>query len=233
MLRITPIVFLVLLIHFDLDAQKQFTPATNIGLNVSGSVNRVSFTPVINQKLLSSVSYGLVFRHESEPHIATQFEINYAVKGWIEDRDSIGTYTRELEVIEFPLMAVFVAGSKKLRLAVTVGPYISYLLDEKEEISVALPDNYRGYYSILGNNIPIVDNPNYQDYYLKPLERKWEFGFTGGVAVELHTKLGAFGIRGTYSNSMTNVFSLNSEDYYYSTSRLQTIRVGITYMVSL
>ena len=233
MLRITTVVFLFVLIHFDLDAQKEFTSSTYLGAHGSGGVNRVSFTPVIDQKLLSVTSFGVMFRHESEPHIAAQFEINYSGAGWIEDRDSLGTYKRKLDVIEFPIMAAFIAGSKKLRLAFTIGPYVSYLLQEQEEINVAAPEDYKGFYGIMGSSIPVVDNPNYRDYYLKPLENNWEFGFIIGMAVEFHTKLGAFGIRGSYSNSLTNLFPLNSDDYYYSSSRTQSIRVGITYMAKL
>ena len=87
MLRITAVIFFVLLMHSELDAQNKFQPSTYIGIQGSGSVNGVSFTPAIDQNPFPDVSYGLVIRHESEPHLATQLEINYAGRGWIEDRE--------------------------------------------------------------------------------------------------------------------------------------------------
>ena len=89
---------------------------------------------------------------------------------------SVGTYKRKLETIDIPMMAVFIAGSKAVRYAFTLGPYVSYLRHEKETINIA-------------------DTLDYRPYYLKPLENNWEFGFTGGLAVEYHTKLGVFGLR--------------------------------------
>jgi hypothetical protein len=207
-------VFLLLMITLNLDAQQKFVRSTLIGADASASFCRVSFDPAIAQNLLSNTSFGLVFRHVSEPHIGTQIELNYAGKGWIEDRDSIGTYKRNLQVFDMPVTAVFIAGSKKLRFAFTIGPYVSYRLHEKETIH-------------------IPDSRYYREYYLKALESNWEFGFTLGISTELYTAFGVFGARVAYCHSLTNLFPLSSDNYYYSASRGQSLNAGIVYFIEL
>jgi hypothetical protein len=206
--------FVFLIVTLNITAQVEFNPSTYLGISVGANLSRVGFKPIISQDLLTSNSFGIVIRHISEPHIGLQFEINYAGKGWIENRDSIGTYTRKLQVIELPVLAVFVAGTKVLRLVVSLGPYGSYLKSEKETISVSDSGYYRPYY-----NVPLIS--------------KWEFGLMVGVGIEVHTKIGAFGIRASYSNSLTNLFPLNVDEYYCRDSRNQVLNVGATYLIKL
>jgi hypothetical protein len=210
------ILIMVLLLRFMLtiEAKDIFEPITYLGIHAGTNLSRVSFKPVVKQDLLTSTSFGLILRHVSEPHIGLQLEANYAGKGWIEKLDSIGSYKRKLETLDFPMMAVFIAGNKTVRFAFTLGPYVSYLRHEKETI-----------------NIP--NTLDYRAYYKKPLVNNWEFGFIAGLGIELHTKLGAFGIRASYSHSLTNLFPLNISDYYFSGSRNQVINAGISYFIKL
>jgi hypothetical protein len=214
MLKRILILVLLLPLKQSLVAQDPFEPNTYIGLHAGINLSRVSFTPSVKQKLLTSQSFGIILRHISEPHIGLQLEVNYAGKGWLEKLDSIGTYKRNLETIDIPIMAVFIAGSKTVRFAFTLGPYLSYLRHEKETINIA-------------------DTVDYRAYYLKPLVNKWEFGFTGGFSLEFHTKLGAFGIRASYNHSLTNLFPLNVKDFYFGGSRNQVINAGISYFIKL
>jgi hypothetical protein len=218
------ILILMILLSFVslLDAKENFKSATYLGISAGINTCRISFTPDVKQNLLTSVEAGFVFRYISEPHLGLQAEINYAGKGWIEDRDSIGTYKRNLEVIRLPLTMAFVTGSKMVRFAFLLGPYLSYLKSESETYDIA------GFY--------LITNPvttKYLPYYGKQLKSNWEFGFTGGLGVELHTKIGVFGIRATYNHSLTNLFPLNASEFYYETSRSQVLHAGITYFIKL
>jgi len=210
---IVSVLFFVL-ITLNLGAQQKFSPSTYIGINAGVSFCSVNFDPSIEQGLLSAPSFGILFRYVSEKHIGTQLELNYAGRGWIEKRDSIGTYTRDVKVLDIPLTAAFIAGSKKTRFAFILGPFISYRLGEKETIM-------------------IPDSRYYRDYYLKNLESNWEFGFTGGISAEWHTAIGAFGARAVYSYNLTNIFPLNSNHFYYGASRGQAIHAGLTYFFEL
>jgi hypothetical protein len=208
------IIYACWLFNLNLYAQDQFSPSTYIGIGAGACISRVSFTPVIKQDLVSSSSISFFFRHISEPNIGLQVELNYHARGWIENLDSIGKYKRKMQVLDLPVLAAFVAGKKIVRFAFTIGPYLSYMLHEKETIS-------------------IIDTIYFRKYYLKPLDNKWEFGFLAGLALELHTKVGAFGIKVQYANGLSNLFPLNSKEFYFNGSRCQVIHAGLTYFINI
>jgi hypothetical protein len=231
-----------------LNAQESFEPSTHIGIHGGVNLSTVSLKPEIKQGFITSREFGIVFRQISEPHIGLQVEVNLAGKGWKEIIDSVGTYTRRLETVDIPVMAVFVAGSRRLRFAFTIGPYVSYLRKEKEIINIPEKPFYNSLtgHKFLYNSrvsgstekpfseaIEIVETPFSRDHYLQPLVRNWEFGFTGGAAVEVHTKIGGFAVRASYSHALTNLFPLNIDKYYFSGSRNQKIHVGFMYLVNL
>ena len=206
---------LVLIIAFSsVEAQDQFKSSTYLGISGGGNLCRVSFTPSVDQNPLATPSVGLVFRHVSEPHIGLQVEATYLGRGWIENLDTLGTYKRSIQSIHLPLYAVFIAGSKTVRFTFTLGPYLSRVIKEEETIAV-------------------TDSRYLKDYYGKSLSDKWEFGFTGGIGVELHTRAGAFGLRALYNHSLTNIFPLNEDEFYYNTSRSQVLHVGLTYFIKI
>jgi hypothetical protein len=224
------IVFSFLVLSLSLRAQQDFRSSTHIGFNAGVNFNRVLFSPFVRQDLLTANSFGFVFRHVSEPHIGLQVEVNYSGRGWIENRDSIGTYQRSLQVLDIPVMAVFIAGSKTLRFAFTIGPYLSRRLQEKETMSIKDSENFRLY--SLQKPGYIMHNPYYKPYYFKEIENKWEFGFTGGIGIEIYTKFGTPGIRASYSHGLTNIYPLNADKFYYEASRSQVIHAGITYFIN-
>jgi hypothetical protein len=196
------------------EAQDSFKPSTHVGFHGGINLSAVSFFPKVEQELLTSRALGIVFRHISEPHIGLQIEANLSGKGWKEIIDSVGSYTRRLETVDVPIMAVFIAGSKLVQFAFTIGPYVSYLRHEKETINIA-------------------DTAYFLDYYHIPLQNDWEFGFTGGIGIEFHTKIGAFGLKASYNHSLTNIFPLNTDVHYFYGSRNQVINAGLFYLIKL
>jgi len=196
-----------------LNAQEVFKPSTHLGIHSGFNFSAVSFNPSLKQDLLRSNAFGIVLRHVSEPNIGLQLEINFAGKGWKEVIDSVGTYTRRLETLDIPILAAFIAGKRTVRFAFTIGPYVSYLRHEKETINIEDPDKYRRHYN-------------------KLLVNSWEFGFTGGVAFEFHTKLGTFALRASYNHGLTNIFPLDVDEFYFSGSRQQVIHGGLMYFVT-
>lgn len=201
---------IMLLISLLVNAQKSFEPSTFVGFHGGVNLSSVNFKPSRTQKLLMSNQAGFIFRHVSEKSIGFQLEVNYAGKGWKEDTDTTGTYTRKLTTLDVPVNAVFIAGSRLFQVAFNLGPYGSYLLNEKEIIH--------------------KDAEDMESYYGVELESKWEFGFNVGAAIEFHTGVGVFALRGGYSHALTNLFPLNVDDYYFSASRNQVINVGLVYM---
>lgn len=225
---------LSVLCFLNLAAQKQFTPSTYLGITASGAFSHVGFTPSVNQNMVAASSFGLLFRHVSELHVGTQIELNYSGRGWTENRDSLGKYTRNVTVLEIPVTAVFIFGGKKLRFAFNLGPDVTYLLHEDEKISIVdaeyNPDIYR---FIHGGEVYPNGNPLYLGYYGKPLTQTWSFGFNGGASVEWYSKIGVFSIRASYSYMLTDYFPLNGDVFYYENSKSQTLNLGVSYMVKL
>jgi len=214
MLRKPLIVFLILLNTLSLAAQQPFKTSTYVGFHVDKTLNYVYFKPTVNQDILQDKAIGLILRHISEPHIGIQLEVNYGGRGWIENRDSAGTYRRDLTYLDIPVTAIFVAGSKHLRMAFNLGPDVSFLRGEKETVSIA-------------------DTAYSYDYYGKPIGYNWNFGLIAGLSFEWHTRFGAFGIHGTYYFFLPNLFSLRDEVFYYETSKPQSIDVGISYIIKI
>lgn len=196
-----------------LSAQKTFEPTTHVGVHGGVDFSTMSFRPQLNEEFLPGKEFGIFFRHVSEPHIGIQFEINVVDKGWKEVIDSVGTYTRRVNTINIPVMAAFIAGSRSLRFAFTLGPYIDYRYKDSEEID-------------------IPDVKQYRSHYLIPFADKFEFGFAGGLAIEIYTKIGGFALKASYSHALTNLYPLNKGTYYFSASRMMVIYGGVGYFVS-
>lgn len=212
--------FLVLLLLSftlnNLNAQDKFKSSSYIGIHGGINLSSVNFVlPEVNdQVLLTSRNLGIIFRHISEPNIGFQAEVNLAGKGWEEKNDSVGTYIRRLETIDLPVTAAFVFGKKTFRFSFALGPYVSYLRDEKEFIKITDPVYIKEYFNV-------------------PVENDWEFGFTGILGFEFHTKLGALGARGSYSHALTTLFTPKGEKVYFHGSRNQVINIGLFYMIQL
>lgn len=202
------------LVPLSLAAQKPEISETYVGFQGSAGFSRVVFDPRVTQDLKPATSFGLVIRHVSEPHVGMQLEVNYTEKGWIESRDSLGTYTRSRAVADIPVTASFIAGKRKIRAVLNLGPYVSLRLKDTEKIS-------------------LTDDRYALPYYGKSLGDRWEFGFTGGVSLEWHSPVGVFGIRATYAHSLTNVFLLSSDTYVYAASRNQVLLAGLSYFIQL
>ncbi len=215
MLKKPLLAFLSVLYVLNLTAQKpEFIPSTYLGITAGGAFNRVGFTPYVKQNMLAANSFGVMFSHVSEPHIGVQIELNYAGRGWTENLDSLGNYTRNLTVLDIPFTAAFIIGSKKLRFAFNLGPDVTYLLHDKEKISISDTSFFKGYYG-------------------QPMNQSWSFGFTLGASVEWYSKIGAFAIRASYNYMLTNYFSLKSDVFYYEESRSQTLNLGVSYFIKI
>jgi len=207
------ITFLAIVSSLCLQAQNTFEPTTHIGVTGGVNISGVNFKPFTRQEGYTSYSTGLVLRHISEPNIGIQAEIIYSRKGWVESRDTAGKYERSIEVAELPVMAVFIAGRKTVRLSFGLGPYVNYRINEKE--TIILPDESYA-----------------RPYYGKPLRDKMEGGFIVAAGFETHTKAGVFSLRSTFSHSLTNLFPLNAPEFYYESSRMMNLNASLSYMLT-
>ena len=157
----------------------------------------------------------MIFRYISEPQLGIQIEANYIQKGWSENRDTLGNYRRQIDMLEFPFLTHFYIGKySKFRYQIELGPYMSYLLKESETLGIS-------------------DTSVYRDYYGKAVSEKFEFGYIAGISVGLRTHIGIFELQGIYSHSLINLFKPGREEFVYIGSRAQAIVISINYLIRL
>jgi hypothetical protein len=205
----------VLLLIPAVSAQNDFQMEINIGLSQGAGLSRVVFYPPVDQGLLTEYTGGLLLRTITEPHLGIQVEANYLKRGWTEKFIASGTYTRNQEILTFPVMThIYFGKQTKTRLQFVIGPYIAVLLSDSE-------------------NLTVSDTLEYKDYYGKSLAHKAEFGFSGGVGVSFRTKIGIFELQAKYNHGLTNLFEPGKEEFVYLGSRPQTIDITIHYLVKI
>lgn len=207
------------------------------GLGVSGGItlNRVSFAPSVTQDMKISPSFGLVARYTSEKYFSMicsiQFELNYANLGWKEDIISshqqplADTYKRDIHYIQLPILARLGIGKEKRGLMgyLVAGPQIGYAFSEKSikgDIWTLTPS---GKPDRLGN---------INAQYDLPVERRFDYGITAGLGMELSTKIGHFMIEGRYYLGLSDIFG-NSKKDPFSRSDNNTIYARMTYLFDL
>lgn len=207
----------------------------SIGVNGGISLNKVAFTPKINQTYKMAPTFGLTLRYTSERYYgmfcAFQAEINYTGMGWTEDiynrnNEKIDdTYTRDLNYIQVPILANLGFGKREkgFKGYLIAGPQIGYLLSDKENrsetwttVSGAYPDRM--------NNI-------ISQYGLK-VENKLEYGIAAGLGCELSTSIGHFLIEGRYYMGLSNLYG-NSKTDPFARSSNGSIIGKITYLFDL
>lgn len=206
-----------------------------VGFNGGMSFNRVTFDPTIQQKMHTGPTFGLTFRYTCEKYFsavcALQVELNYARLGWkesIEDGQNNplpDRYERHMDYIQIPFMARLGWGREVRGLMgyLIAGPQVGFCFGEKSERSAEWTEVSPG----------VPDRPNgmYAQYSM-PLERKFDYGITGGLGLELHTKIGHFMVEGRYYYGLSDLFG-NSKSDVFSRSNNGTITAKVTYLFNV
>ena len=204
----------------------------SIGVNGGILLNKVAFTPKINQTYYAAPSYGLTLRYTSERYFgmicAFQAEINYSGMGWKEDIYSHNneklpdTYQRDLKYIQVPILAHLGFGQidRGFKGYLLAGPQVGYLMSDKEKqsetwttVAGAYPDRMNGIMRQYGLDV----------------ENKFEYGITAGLGCEFSTRAGHFLLDGRYYMGLSNLFN-NSKTDPFPKSNNGTILVKLTYL---
>lgn len=219
-------------------------PRSNIAFGVSTGINlnSVTFNPSINQTRLITPSFGAALRITSEKYFsmycALQVELNYARLGWKEDIIDMNSqplpdkYKRELDYLQIPLLARLSWGKETNgpMIYFIAGPQLGYCIGEREKRS----DTWTTIDIMQGGemvNIPNRPNNLYEQYG-KPIDRKFDYGITAGLGVELNTKVGHFMIEGRYYFGLADIFDNGKKDLF-ARSAHGTIAARITYMFDI
>lgn len=179
-----------------------------IGVNGGYLLNRTSFNPTIRKVYKGGETFGLTVRYTCEKYFAAicalQVELNYANMGWKEDIDpelSSDTYYRDMRYFQVPIFARLSWGRERkgFLFGVLIGPQLGYCFSETEHYS----DPWAGK--------PRPNNVTAQ--YGKAVERRFEYGISGGLSFEIGTKhAGRFMLEGYYFYGLSDIFNNSKKD---------------------
>lgn len=180
-----------------------------IGINGGIIMNKVTFSPRVQQGMPIGPEIGLSIRYTCEKYFAAvcalQTEINYSRQGWNEMAEN-GTYTyaRTLDYVHIPFMARMGFGRERKGFMgyVILGPEIGFCIGEGE--------NRTGEWTEEG--FPAYpEGPTSQ--YNKAVEKKFEYGILGGAGLEFsHPRVGHFTIEGRYVFGLSDIFNNGKKD---------------------
>lgn len=201
------------------------------GINTGVDLNKVGFTPKINQKIYPGATTGLTMRYTSERYMgmycAFQAELNYAGLGWREDIYSSQNvklddkYRRNLSYLQVPAMAHLSFGKydEGFRGYFVAGPQFGFLVGDREKRSET--------WTTWGDTPDRMNGITAQ--YGKKAENKFEYGITAGLGGEFTTPMGHFLLEGRYYMALSNIYG-NSKTDPFPKSNNSTITIKLTYL---
>jgi len=229
-------IFILLFILFaaGIKGQKKFTPEWNVGVGFGptfSSVDLRTFSDTkVGAKNLQQYSGGLALRYLSEKNLGFIVELNYSQQGWeqnFEGKDNplAGrgfSHIHKLNYLEMPVLTHIYFGNK-VRFVFNLGPKLSYLLSDSEQMSNELA----GY---LANGEASGGMITHQ--YYRMAERKIDYSLVGGLGLEFRTGIGHFMLEGRYTFSLGDIYS-NSKSDVFARSASRVISAKLTYYVKL
>jgi hypothetical protein len=210
MKRIIPCLLFLFTTWTVFSQESEFRPEWSFGANAGLTMSKVRFSPRILQQLMWQETIGVTARYISEKYFGIQAEVNCSMRGWKEQTDTtrfFNEYARSLFYIELPLMTQFYADlGKNVRLIFNAGPQIGYYIGEKER----------------ERNLV-----NHFDYYDLKIQRKFDYGISGGLGVEARMKPGSFILEGRYYYGLSDIFNNRRSDIFQASSN-QVIGIKLT-----
>ena len=206
-----------------------------VGFNAGMVLNTVMFTPTIKLTQLPGPTLGATLRVTSERYFKTycalQVELNYARLGWREyvlDHQSEplpDTYERQLSYVQLPFMARLAWGKEQKGFMgyFLAGPQVGYLMAEK---SIRSDD-----WTLDANGNPDRPNNMYL-HYAMPIDKKFDYGITAGIGLELNSRAGHFMVDARYYYGLADIYN-NSKKDVFARSNHSTISVRLTYLFNV
>lgn len=219
-------------------AQKtDFKPELSVGVNGGVTLSNMRFVFYIPQSTLLQGQGGITVRYIAEKNFGLQAELNYSLRGWREQIDDIriNKYARSIRYLEFPLLThIYYTMGKRFRGLFHIGPQVSYYLGESTiEREVYAPDSpilFNG-----GNRVTVttgnteISYKGIPSYYSQKIQRKFDYGITGGAGFELRTGIGSFALEGRYYFGLSDIFNNELADYFQASSH-QVISIKLSFL---
>lgn len=222
--------FLLLSFLFNLGVHAQVGEQRyNFSLGVNGGINlnKVSFSPTVNQSNLMGINTGLTARYISEKYFSmicgAQIEVNFSQRGWDEYYENYPDvhYTRTMNYVEIPFLAHLAFGKDRgMQFFLNLGPQIGFLLNESTTQTGDMED--------MLNSNPYFETEQHD----KPADNKFDYGIAGGAGVELCTGIGNFIIEGRYYFGLSDIYNSTKKDYF-ARSANGSIIIKATYLFDI
>lgn len=212
---------------------KDFKPGWDIGVGFGPTFATVDFQTGKNYERLTTKNRqqfygGLAIRYISEKNLGFILEVNYSQQGWEEDfkteevKDKQFFHSHQLNYLEVPFLTHIYFGNK-VRFVFNLGPKLSYLLSENEEMNDALKQ-------YLANGEANSYTVTHQ--YFRKADRKIDYAIMAGLGIELRTGIGNFMLEGRYTFGLGDIYN-NSKADYFTRSANRVIGAKLTYYVKL
>ena len=207
--RILHILLFILLPMISMAQVGEFRSDLAIGVNGGLLMNRVTFSPKVQQVMSYGQEFGVSFRYTCEKYFAAvcavQAEVNFSRQGWREaEEDGTYTYQRHMNYIHIPVFARMGFGRERKGLMgyFLVGPQLGFCIGESDERTGTWTDN----------NLPkYPEGPT--SHYNLAVEKKFEYGIAAGAGIEFsHPKVGHFAVDGRYHFGLSDIFNNGKKD---------------------
>jgi hypothetical protein len=228
-LKTHAILWLILTVVSRAGAQIIVTTPYEFAVGVSGGAtfSSVAFSPKVEQRTLKGMTFGVTGRMTMGEYVGLQLEINYAQQGWDEffertnpaegaetvKPENLRTdyrYTRRLNYLQMPFYTRVQFGGKSVKGFINAGPQIGYFLSESTH------ENLKG------------ERPAKQ--HDMPLEKKFEWGISGGAGIEIRSAIGYFLLEGRYYYSFGDIYNTRVRDTFSKASG-QVIIAKVSYLI--
>ena len=207
-------------------------PRTDFAVGVNGglAMNTMSFKPSIKQSMKMGTTVGMTARYTCEKYFnlicAFQGEVNYSQAGWKENPQSSpsgesegGSYQRTIHYVHVPLLANLGYGKEHggVKGFLVIGPQLGFCIGETVKDGV----RYNVTQALVGDK---------GDQHDLKVEKKFEYGITGGLGIDISTKNGHhFIVEGRYFYGLSDIFGNTKKDPF-ARSANGTIFAKVSYL---
>lgn len=203
-------------------------PRTDLAVGVNGglAMNTMSFKPSVKQGMKMGLNMGFTARYTCEKYFnmlcAFQGELNYSQAGWKETPETEEqTYQRTIHYVHMPLLANLGLGKEHggVKGFLVIGPQLGFCIGETVRDGV----RYNVQQALVGG----------KDQHELDVEKKFEYGITGGLGMDVSTKNGHhFIVEGRYFYGLSDIFGSTKKDPF-GRSANSTVFVKVSYLFDI
>ena len=208
---------------FSAAGKRYYKPHFAIGGKAGMTMSEMSFTPGVEQSMISGLTMGVTARYTEEKFFGLIAELNIEQRGWKETFEGTQlNYERQLTYVQLPLLTHIYFGSDKFKGFVNLGPAVSLLIGD----NISSNFDYRNPSEVEG----FPEENRHVNQMSMDIKNKFDYGILGGAGVELTIKKKhSIMLEARYYFGLGNVFPSAKKDEF-SASRGTSIQVTLGYM---